>query len=67
MNKTIDSFEETKTEEISADAPKVSLAEKPKRKRRFGDRYDGYRVKKLDTQFCRSKYYEDQNRQSGLF
>ena len=51
MNKTIDSFEETKTEEISADAPKVSLAEKPKRKRRFGDRYDGYRVKKLDTQF----------------
>lgn len=51
MNKTIDGFEEEQAEEISVPSPEVSLAEKPKRKRRFGDRYDGYRVKKLDTQF----------------
>lgn len=51
MNKTIDGFEEEQAEKISVPSPEVSLAERPKRKRRFGDRYDGYRVKKLDTQF----------------
>ena len=51
MNKTIDGFEEEQAEEISVPSPEVSLAERPKRKRRFGDRYDGYRVKKLDAQF----------------
>lgn len=51
MNKTIDGFEEEQAEKISVPSPEVSLAERPKRKRRYGDRYDGYRVKKLDTQF----------------
>ena len=31
--------------------PRFHLQKNLKRKRRFGDRHDGYRVKKLDTQF----------------
>lgn len=37
-------------------------------KRKFGDRYDGYRVKKVDPFFFPdSKHYADPRRQSGIF
>lgn len=53
MNKTNDSFIETSTAVLDRqpEVPEKPLAVVPKRKRRWGDRYDGYRVRKLDLPF----------------
>ena len=53
MNKTNDSFSEVSCTVIDreVETPEKALAVVPKRKRRLGDRYDGYRVRDLDLPF----------------